>query len=262
MTVVNYALGKSATQSSDNEGAAASRAVDGNINGDYTAGSVTHTNADPGAWWQVDLEAVKSIGSINLFTRTDCCTTRTTDVYVLVSDVPFVSNVLEEAKLETGVSSYLVSGEMGRPSTVPVNRSGRYVRVQLQTTDHLSLAEVMVLSPDTSGTPTVSPTPTVTTYPTEPTPEPLQHAWYLYNGDGTMVKGIVNSTSTYYPGRHYNLEVNGTTEKAQKFYFAGGATSPSLRSECFARRADGDWRRGYPAVDSLRPSFLGQCNCQ
>ncbi|MHC1781891.1 MAG: RHS repeat-associated core domain-containing protein [Anaerolineaceae bacterium] len=40
-----------------------------------------------------------------------------------------------------------------------------------------------------------------------------------------MVKGIVNpSATTYYPGRHYNLEVTAAGEKVQKFYFAGGAT--------------------------------------
>ncbi|MHC1781887.1 MAG: hypothetical protein AB9891_03805 [Anaerolineaceae bacterium] len=39
-----------------------------------------------------------------------------------------------------------------------------------------------------------------------------------------MVKGIVNTTTIYYPGRHYNLEVTAAGEKAQKFFFAGGVT--------------------------------------
>jgi hypothetical protein len=65
---------------------------------------------------------------------------------------------------------------------------------------------------------------TATAIPTEPTPEPLQHAWYFYDGDGNMVKGIVHSTVTFYPGRHYNKEVTTAGTKVQKFYFAIGQT--------------------------------------
>jgi hypothetical protein len=39
-----------------------------------------------------------------------------------------------------------------------------------------------------------------------------------------MVKSIINGVSTYYPGRHYNLEVNGTTTVAQKNYTFGSIT--------------------------------------
>jgi RHS repeat-associated protein len=65
---------------------------------------------------------------------------------------------------------------------------------------------------------------TATLIPTEPTPEPLQHAWYFYDGDGNMVKGIINSITTYYPGRYYNKEVTTAGTKVQKFYFALGMT--------------------------------------
>ncbi|MHC1783618.1 MAG: hypothetical protein AB9891_12840 [Anaerolineaceae bacterium] len=148
-------------------------------------------------------------------------------------------------------------------------------------------------TPTETPTPMETPTPsaqtsTVTTYPTEPTPEPLQHAWLRLRGwspgcmseansnlaplseaiRGTMVKGVVNNTTTYYPGRHYNLEVTAAGEKAQKFYFAGGATFSAFRSlhslhlECFARRANRGGRDGHPAVDPLRPSFFSQCDGQ
>lgn len=39
-----------------------------------------------------------------------------------------------------------------------------------------------------------------------------------------MVKGIINTTTTFYPGRHYNLELTGTGDKARKFYFVGMMT--------------------------------------
>ncbi|HVK22769.1 MAG TPA: alpha-L-fucosidase, partial [Actinokineospora sp.] len=77
----NIALGMPATQSSTlaGSGAAASRAVDGNTNGSYTAGSVTHTAdapLDTNPWWQVDLGSSQAVGTIKLFNRTDCCADR------------------------------------------------------------------------------------------------------------------------------------------------------------------------------------------
>ncbi len=51
--------------------------------------------------------------------------------------------------------------------------------------------------------------------------ETLTGAEYVYDGDGTIVNSIINGVSTYYPGRHYNLEMNGTTSVAQKSYAFG-----------------------------------------
>src|SRR3954452_15332870 len=53
--VPNYALGKPATQSSTGWGGAASRAVDGNTDGNFFDNSVTHTLLEANAWWEVDL---------------------------------------------------------------------------------------------------------------------------------------------------------------------------------------------------------------
>jgi len=60
--------------------------------------------------------------------------------------------------------------------------------------------------------------------PTEPAPDPLEHARYWYDGDGMMVKGQVNGTVTYYPGRHYNKEVKESAVTTKKFYAAAGQT--------------------------------------
>ena len=54
--------------------------------------------------------------------------------------------------------------------------------------------------------------------------ESLTGAVYVYDGDGTMVKSIINGVSTYYAGRHYNLEVNGENSVAQKTYAFGSQT--------------------------------------
>src|ERR1051325_2784896 len=86
---VTSAASRSATHASDPFGAPASRAVDGNTNGNWANNSVTHTDYNYEGWWQVDLGSVQSISSIKLSNRTDCCAERLSNFYVLVSDEPF-----------------------------------------------------------------------------------------------------------------------------------------------------------------------------
>ncbi|MED7947442.1 PA14 domain-containing protein, partial [Streptomyces sp. BE303] len=68
---INVALGRPATQSSTWGGASAALAVDGNTNGLFFSGSVTHTNSDANAWWQTDLGGVTPINNIKINSRTD-----------------------------------------------------------------------------------------------------------------------------------------------------------------------------------------------
>ncbi|HEX5709518.1 MAG TPA: PQQ-dependent sugar dehydrogenase [Pyrinomonadaceae bacterium] len=142
---LNLAAGKTATQSSTAFDAPASRAADGNTSGNWFAdSSVSCTSNGPREWWEVDLGEVQSLAEIRLWNRTDCCGERLSDFYVLVSDVPFVSGDLDEVLRQPGVSSYHSPFVGGRPSLFTVNRTGRYVRVQLAGADYLSLAEVEV----------------------------------------------------------------------------------------------------------------------
>jgi alpha-L-fucosidase 2 len=106
---------------------------------------VTHTTYEPEAWWQVDLGSARQIGSVQVWNRTDCCGGRLSNFYVFVSDTPFTSTAVGATLAQAGVSNYLTSGTGGTPTTVAVNRTGRYVRVQLQGTESLSLAEVRIL---------------------------------------------------------------------------------------------------------------------
>jgi len=75
-------------------------------------------------------------------------------------------------------------------------------------------------------TETVTPTPTVS--PASPRmlmgmgtptdrPPALVSAQIFYDGDNTLA-GVVQRRITFYPGRHYNLEVDGETETVKKFY--------------------------------------------
>jgi alpha-L-fucosidase len=143
----NVAVGKTATQISTAWEGVPSRAVDGNTKGAYFDGSVTHT-AEPShqAWWQVDLGESHAIGSIEVWNRTDCCSERLSDYWVLVSDTPFTTDSLDEAKAAPGVTARHLAGTAGRPTTVDLGGAkGRYVRVQLTSpTNPLTLAEVIV----------------------------------------------------------------------------------------------------------------------
>lgn len=141
----NLALRKTATQSSTGYGGNAGRAVDGNTDGHYFNGkSVSHTNIEQGAWWQVDLGASYPIGLIRIWNRTDCCGERLSSFRVLVSDVPFVSTDLNAAINQPGVWRYAVSGRAGVQTDIPVSRTGRYVRIQLAGRNYLHMAEVQV----------------------------------------------------------------------------------------------------------------------
>lgn len=87
---VNVAQGRKATQSSIfNPTSGAANAVDGNTNGDFTLGSVTATNLDPQAWWQVDLGEAVPIEAVEIWNRTDGSQERLENYWVFVSDQPF-----------------------------------------------------------------------------------------------------------------------------------------------------------------------------
>ncbi len=143
----NVAAGKPSSQSSDYPlpNSQASRANDGNTNGDFTAGSVTHTLNDVNAWWQVDLGAAHNISSINVYNRTEANSARLTNYNVFVSDTPFTSTNLGTTLAQSGVSNYPNSGTAGSPSSSAVGRTGRYVRLQLNGTNYLSIAELQVV---------------------------------------------------------------------------------------------------------------------
>ena len=153
----NMALSKPATQSSTFDGGVASRANDGSTDGDWANGSVNYTGKGP-AWWEVDLEAIREIGNIDVWNRIDSATECTSDFYVLVSTDPFGSHDLKETLAQPGVSAVKVDGQCGTPTSIPFNSAGRYVRVQLtSTTEAMSMAEVQVWSaPARDDTPPVS----------------------------------------------------------------------------------------------------------
>jgi hypothetical protein len=142
---LNVAKGGPATQSSTAFDSPAAHAVDGDTDGSYGAGSLSHTGDDQHAWWQVDLGSSQSLSSINLWNRTDCCGERDSDYWVFVSNAPFDHSLTPaQQAAQPGVWSNHQLGTMGRPTRVAAPTTGRYVMVQLAGTNYLALAEVQV----------------------------------------------------------------------------------------------------------------------
>ncbi|HEX5731197.1 MAG TPA: PKD domain-containing protein [Blastocatellia bacterium] len=139
----NLALNRPATQSSTAFNGPPNLAVDGNTSGVFTDGSITCTDWNFQAWWQVDLGNVQTINTIRLWNRTDCCADRTSYFYVSVSDSPLPSD-LKTTLGQPGVSNYFLTYVQGNPTSYRINRTGRYMRVQLRGTNFLSIAELQV----------------------------------------------------------------------------------------------------------------------
>lgn len=148
----NLARGKPARQSSEGGGEAA-RAVDGNVDGRFAAGSVTHTAAQPGAWLEVDLGGVEPVRSVRVWNRAEAGE-RLHDFWVLISEQPFATDAPPAAgPSEPGVYRRRISSQPRPTITVETpGARGRYVRIQLASTEPspeniLSLAELEVFRP-------------------------------------------------------------------------------------------------------------------
>ena len=145
-TLSNLAQGRPVSASSVGWSGDPARAVDGNTDGYYGNNSVSHTQADAQAWWQVDLGQSRQVQTVQLFNRTDCCIARLSNLSVFVSASDMSARTLAQLKADPSVAQVQVQSLNGAASvTLPLAAQGRFVKVQLEGTDYLSLAEVRVL---------------------------------------------------------------------------------------------------------------------
>jgi len=137
----NVALGKTATQSSIGWGGDPSRAVDGNTSGQWGDGSVTHTNGDASPWWQVDLGSAHTLERITIYNRTDCCSNRLNNF-----DVEYLDAAGQVIATEN------FPGIAGSNTEITLAGTDVHaVRIELNGSNILSLAEVQVWGYPTSG---------------------------------------------------------------------------------------------------------------
>ena len=134
----NLALGKAATQIGIWDPHVAGHAVDGDMS------TMSHSDNVNNAWWQVDLGEVVSISEIDIYNRTNCCSERLTDFYILVSKEPFVSQDLQPTLDQAGVFAKRIADPAESPSTYELFEAGRYLRIQLVGKNFLHMKEVVV----------------------------------------------------------------------------------------------------------------------
>jgi hypothetical protein len=150
--LINVAFGKTSYQSSNHHAVDghALRATDGNTSTFWETGinntmSMTRREREP--WWEVDLgETYASIKEISIYYRSDCCTERIKDARIFISDEPFKGSSVSFLEHDPNVFNFAIDGVPEQGQRIPINRSGRFVRIQLPGTNYLNLSEVMVFS--------------------------------------------------------------------------------------------------------------------
>jgi len=153
---INHARTGTATQSSIGYGDGPQNAIDGNTDGNFSDGSITHNAApeDP-AWWEVDLQTNKAIGRLRVWFRTDCCN-GLTDVSGPPRDDDFTVYLMDSNRTQLWSKTYPGTPPTDVAYNLDIPAQARYVRVESQhpltTSDgYFSLAEVQVLAPYTNA---------------------------------------------------------------------------------------------------------------
>lgn len=126
-------------QSSTAFGGHAFRASDRDINGNYAAGSVTHTDYEENPVWMVSTISAPP-GSVTIYNRTDCCKDRlgSFNVWFMSARTQqwFLWNTFDMQSKDM-LELRVPSNDWGNVTAVAVEKNG---------TGWLSLAEVLVMS--------------------------------------------------------------------------------------------------------------------
>lgn len=105
------------------------------------------------AWWQIDLGSSQSLADLELWARQGI-PQQTRNIHVLVSDQPFTSDSLADAQAQSSVDVFL-SGDGHYPAAVNLNTTGRYIRLQTNDSNYLSIGEVNLWGATNPGPETV-----------------------------------------------------------------------------------------------------------
>jgi len=134
----NLALGKRTRQSSVREFGSPNRANDGDTNGNWGDGSVTHTQGEDKSWWEVDLGKKYLIEEVRLHNRKDCCQDRLGNFNIWVTPKPkdqLTKRIVPFATEEMAA---------GQSKSYSGKQVGQFVRVELNGRNEMNLAEVEV----------------------------------------------------------------------------------------------------------------------
>ncbi|GLQ74165.1 galactose-binding domain-containing protein [Vibrio penaeicida] len=140
----NLALNQNASQSSTLVGGYAEKAVDGVVGKYFGTGTITHTQSEAEPWWSVDLGNTQAINKITIHSRTDCCLTRTNDVYIMLyDDLPdTTASLSQNINASKHVIKVNVISDVAEVLIPTV--SARHVLIRKENTGVLSFAEVEI----------------------------------------------------------------------------------------------------------------------
>ncbi|MEM6630148.1 MAG: discoidin domain-containing protein [Bacteroidota bacterium] len=149
-TPTNLALNQSATQSSTYFGGVAALAVDGNRVGNSATENppnLQHTLNESQPWWQVDLGQVSHLDTLTIVNRTDVLPERLNNFYILTSIDPIDSTAsLASLLQDNAITQQFFSGAADSIETFLLNGAlGQYVRIQLNGSGFLHVAEIEVI---------------------------------------------------------------------------------------------------------------------
>lgn len=116
------ARAKTATQSSTEGTAAASRAVDGNTDGVFANGSVTSTTEadEPNPWWQVEVGPNSVVNEVVIHNRTDaCCAARLNNYTVFVSETDMTGRSYADLLADPAIAKVTQTTPAGAVATIP-----------------------------------------------------------------------------------------------------------------------------------------------
>ncbi len=156
----NLALGKLTSQSSTYGDGESNLAVNGDIeaHSPWQGSSVAdlqHTQEEYQPWWEVDLGGTKIIESVFIYNRSSSNQSilgRLNDFYVFVSEEPFGnSSDLSTLLANPSIINYFFEGAAGYSERLELGTSGRYVRIQLDSTGILHMSEVEVKACEYNG---------------------------------------------------------------------------------------------------------------
>lgn len=129
----NAAVGAATTQTSTGWGGVASRAIDGNTNGQWSGASCTHTRG-AGQSWAATLSEAVQVDHVIIYNRLDCCQNRINGAEVWVGSTKCGSVVYTD----TQQAAYRVK--------CPVGTEGTVVTVKAAAGQYLTLCEVKIMA--------------------------------------------------------------------------------------------------------------------
>ncbi|XP_068136077.1 fucolectin-1-like [Hyperolius riggenbachi] len=147
-TSENVALNGVASQSSIfTRASTANKAIDGNLDPEFSSGSCAHTDDDVSPWWRVDLLQPYKISRVIITNRGDCCWDRLAGASILIGNSP-ENNGNNNPRCAV-ISSIQNRGTLYFQCN---NMVGQYVNIVIGgKQQHLSLCEVQVFGVPAMG---------------------------------------------------------------------------------------------------------------